>query len=316
MLNMKKMCIFACILAKNNLYYLMMYLEINIIENIKNAINVFTTLTVFTWIAAIAEILIIAFIIYKLLMWIKSTRAWILLRGLIVIGIFVLLAYLFNFEVILYILRSFSYLAILALIIVFQDDLRSGLEHLGRQKVFAKLIPDIKLTKTISKESVQEIVEAAFAMGKVKTGALIVIEQNITLEECERTGIIINGEITRQLLINIFEKNTPLHDGAVLIVGDIVKAATCYLPLSHNHSISKDLGTRHRAALGISEISDSLTIVVSEETGNVSVCHTGKLMIMKDEREMLKLLMDLIYGHEENVAQDNSVLNTMKGWFK
>lgn len=310
------MCIFACILAKNNLYYLMMYLEINIIENIKNAINVFTTLTVFTWIAAIAEILIIAFIIYKLLMWIKSTRAWILLRGLIVIGIFVLLAYLFNFEVILYILRSFSYLAILALIIVFQDDLRSGLEHLGRQKVFAKLIPDIKLTKTISKESVQEIVEAAFAMGKVKTGALIVIEQNITLEECERTGIIINGEITRQLLINIFEKNTPLHDGAVLIVGDIVKAATCYLPLSHNHSISKDLGTRHRAALGISEISDSLTIVVSEETGNVSVCHTGKLMIMKDEREMLKLLMDLIYGHEENVAQDNSVLNTMKGWFK
>lgn len=316
MLNMKKMCIFACILAKNNLYYLMMYLEINIIENIKNAINVFTTLTVFTWIAAIAEILIIAFIIYKLLMWIKSTRAWILLRGLIVIGIFVLLAYLFNFEVILYIFRSFSYLAILALIIVFQDDLRSGLEHLGRQKVFAKLIPDIKLTKTISKESVQEIVEAAFAMGKVKTGALIVIEQNITLEECERTGIIINGEITRQLLINIFEKNTPLHDGAVLIVGDIVKAATCYLPLSHNHSISKDLGTRHRAALGISEISDSLTIVVSEETGNVSVCHTGKLMIMKDEREMLKLLMDLIYGHEENVAQDNSVLNTMKGWFK
>lgn len=310
------MCIFACILAKNNLYYLMMYLEINIIENIKNAINVFTTLTVFTWIAAIAEILIIAFIIYKLLMWIKSTRAWILLRGLIVIGIFVLLAYLFNFEVILYILRSFSYLAILALIIVFQDDLRSGLEHLGRQKVFAKLIPDIKLTKTISKESVQEIVEAAFAMGKVKTGALIVIEQNITLEECERTGIIINGEITRQLLINIFEKNTPLHDGAVLIVGDILKAATCYLPLSHNHSISKDLGTRHRAALGISEISDSLTIVVSEETGNVSVCHTGKLMIMKDEREMLKLLMDLIYGHEENVAQDNSVLNTMKGWFK
>ncbi|MBO6119099.1 MAG: diadenylate cyclase CdaA [Lachnospiraceae bacterium] len=293
-----------------------MYLEINIIENIKNAINVFTTLTVFTWIAAIAEILIIAFIIYKLLMWIKSTRAWILLRGLIVIGIFVLLAYLFNFEVILYIFRSFSYLAILALIIVFQDDLRSGLEHLGRQKVFAKLIPDIKLTKTISKESVQEIVEAAFAMGKVKTGALIVIEQNITLEECERTGIIINGEITRQLLINIFEKNTPLHDGAVLIVGDIVKAATCYLPLSHNHSISKDLGTRHRAALGISEISDSLTIVVSEETGNVSVCHTGKLMIMKDEREMLKLLMDLIYGHEENVAQDNSVLNTMKGWFK
>lgn len=293
----------------------MMYLEINIIEKMKNAINVFTALSFFEWISAIIEILIIAFIIFKVLMWLKNTRAWALLRGLIVIGIFALLAYIFNFKVILFILQSLSYIAILALIIVFQDDMRSGLEHLGRQRVFSKLLPDIKLTKVISKESLQEIVEAAFSMGKVRTGALIVIEQNVTLEEYERTGIVVNGEITRQLIINIFEKNTPLHDGAVLIVGDVVKAATCYLPLSHNHSISKDLGTRHRAGLGISEVSDSITIVVSEETGNVSLCHTGKLNIMKDERELLKELMDLIYGHEENTEEKN-VLNTMKGWFK
>ena len=293
-----------------------MYLEINIIENFNNSLNVFTTLSFFELISAIVEILIIAFIIYRVLMWLKSTRAWVLLRGIIVIGVFTLLAYLFNFKVILFILSSLSYIAILAIIIVFQDDLRAGLEHLGRQKVFSKLIPDMKLTKKISKESIQEIVEAAFAMGKVKTGALIVIEQNIALEECERTGIVINGEITKQLLINIFEKNTPLHDGAVLFVGDLIKAATCYLPLSHNHSISKELGTRHRAGLGVSEISDSITVIVSEETGNVSLCYTGSLKVMKDEKEMLKELMDLIYGHEEVSDKDKNVLNTMKEWFK
>lgn len=292
-----------------------MYLEISTIENLRNVFNVFTMLTPFEWISAIIEVLIMAFIIYKILMWMKNTRAWGLLRGLIVVGIFVLIAIIFNFEVILYILKSLSYIAILAFIILFQEDLRSGLEHLGRQKFFASLIPEIKLSKSTSKDSIQEIVEAAFAMAKVKTGALIVIEQNVTLEESERTGISINGEISRQLLINIFEKNTPLHDGAVLIVGDIIKAATCYLPLSHNHSISKDLGTRHRAALGISEVSDSITIVVSEETGNVSLCYNAKLVKVSEEKELIKLLMDIIYGHEDKNTGNNSVLSTVKGWF-
>ncbi len=293
-----------------------MYLEIDIIERTQNVINLFKTLTTAEWVSAIVEVLIIAFITYKLIMWIKNTRAWGLLKGLVVVGIFVIIANIFEFDVIIFILSKLSYLALLALIIVFQDDLRSGLEHLGRQKVFANLLPDIKLTKSTSKECIQEIVEASFAMGKVRTGALIVIEQNVTLEEYERTGITINGEVSRQLLINIFEKNTPLHDGAVLIVGNIVKAATCYLPLSHNHSISKDLGTRHRAGLGISEVSDSITIVVSEETGNVSLCNNSILKQMKDEKELLKELLDLIYGHEDNTKQDGNVLSMMKGWFK
>lgn len=293
-----------------------MFLDINIIEKLANSINVFTALSEFEYLTAAIEILIIAFIIYRVLLWLKTTRAWVLLRGVIVIGVFVLLAYLFNFKVILFILQPLTYFALLAIIIVFQDDMRSGLEHLGRQKVFAKLLPDMKLTKKLSKESIQEIVDACVSMSEVKTGALIVIEQNVTLEECERTGIIVNGEITRQLIINIFEKNTPLHDGAVLIVGDVIKAATCYLPLSHNRSISKALGTRHRAALGISEISDSITLVVSEETGNISICQNGKLKTVKDEKELLKELMDMIYGHEENVTEYKSVLNTMKGWFK
>ena len=290
--------------------------QINIIENIQNALNVFATLNILQWISSILEIFIIAFVIYKLIMWIKGTRAWLLIRGVVAIGLLLLLAYIFNFQVILYIIQKFSYIAIFAIVIVFQEDIRSGLEHLGRQKVFSKIIPDFKLTKDISNESIQEIAEAAFQMGEVKTGALIVIEQRVSLEECERTGIIINGEITRQLLINIFEKNTPLHDGAVLIVGDVVKAATCYLPLSHSKSISKDLGTRHRAGLGISEVSDSVTVVVSEETGNVSICYAGKIQIINDEKELIKELMDLIYGNDKNVEEEKNVFNTMKGWFK
>ena len=287
----------------------------SIIENLKNFFNVFNTLKFWGLAGAFVEIFIIAFIIYKILMWIKNTRAWIILRGMLVIVIFILIARFLNFEVIIYILSSLSWVAILSIIIIFQEDIRSGLEHLGRQKVFSKLIPDInKLTKKTSKGSIQEIVEASFLMGKVKTGALIVIEQLVSLEEYERTGISINGEVTRQLLINIFEKNTPLHDGAVLIVGDVIRSATCYLPLSHSQMISKDLGTRHRAALGISEVSDSITIVVSEETGHVSVCVGGKLTKVKEERELQKILLDLIYGHEEEEVKNSKVVKTVKKW--
>ena len=277
-----------------------MFLDVDIVENLKHLFSVFSTLSNVELVSSIVEIFIISFVLYKILMWIRNTRAWVLLRGLVIIGIFVVIAILCKFNVILYILRGLSYIAVFGLIIIFQDDIRSGLEHLGRQRVFSKLIPNFnKLTKKISEDSIQEIVEASFAMSKVKTGALIVLEQDFTLEEYERTGIAINGEVTRQLLINIFEKNTPLHDGAVLIVGDTIKAATCYLPLSHNNNISKDLGTRHRAALGISEVTDALTIVVSEETGNVSLCVRGNITRMKDERELLKTLFDLIYGQEE-----------------
>ena len=288
----------------------------DVVKNVNNMFNIFTVLSPFELFSAIVEVLIIAFVIYVILAWIKNTRAWILLRGVLVIAIIWFLSTVFHFEVIKYVLSSLWYLAMIALIIVFQDDIRSGLEHLGRQNFFAKFIPDIKLTKQTNKESIQEIVEASFAMGRVKTGALIVIEQNVSLEEYERTGISICSYITRQLLINIFEKNTPLHDGAVLIVGNEIKAATCYLPLSHNYSISKEFGTRHRAALGMSEVSDAITIVVSEETGNVSMCYDSKLTVMKDEKQLTKAIMDIIYGHEENVDASNNILSTMKRWFK
>ncbi len=291
--------------------------ENGIFYNLRNVFNVVKSLSTLELVSSIIEILIITVAVYMILMWIKNTRAWVLLRGLLVIVIFVLIANLCKFNVIMYILKGLSYVAVFGLIIIFQDDIRAGLEHLGRQKVFSKLLPDInKLTKKTSKESIQEIVEAAFAMGKVKTGALIVIEQNFTLEEYERTGIDINGDVTRQLLINIFEKNTPLHDGAVLIVGDVIKSATCYLPLSHSTSISKDLGTRHRAALGMSEVSDAIIIVVSEETGNVSLCVNGKLTVESDERKLSKDLFDIIYGHEVPSKEKNDVGALIESWFK
>lgn len=277
-----------------------MYLEANTIENVKNLFNVFKTLDFVGIVTAIIEIIMIAVVIYYMLAWIKNTRAWTLLRGVIIIAFFVFIAWAFNFRVILKILQSLTSFALIALIIVFQSDIRAALEHLGRQKFFTKFIPDLnKLTKKTSDSVVQEIAEAVFAMGKVKTGALIVIEQKESLEEVERTGITINGKVSKQLLINIFEKNTPLHDGAVLIVGDIIKAATCYLPLTKNTNISKDLGTRHRAALGVSEISDSQTIVVSEETGKVSICARGKITVVEEEKELIKILMDTIYEEQE-----------------
>ena len=293
-----------------------MYLDINIIENFVHYFSVFTTLDKVELLLASLEIFILAFITYKILMWIKNTRAWVLLRGVVIILIFALLARALNFKVIFSIVQSLSWFAALAIIILFQDDLKSGLEHLGRQRVFNKFIPNLnKFTKKTSHENLQEIVEASFAMGKVKTGALIVIEQEISLEDVERTGIIINAEISRQLIINIFEKNTPLHDGALLIVGNTIKSATCYLPLSRSQMISKDLGTRHRAALGISEISDSITIVVSEETGSVSTCYRGERIVAKDEKELLRTLIDCIYGRDYKPEDEKGAIKTMRGWF-
>ena len=293
-----------------------MMFKVDILENFKNSFNIFTVLGPVELVCAILEIFIIAFAIYVLLKWMKNTRGWLLLRGIVIIGLLLLVSYILRFKVIMYIIQNLSLSVLIALIIVFQDDIRAGLEHLGRQNVFSKFIPNIKLAKQTSKENIQEIVEASFTMGKAKTGALIVIEQNVSLEEYERTGISIDGDISKQLIINIFEKNTPLHDGAVLVVGNVIKAATCYLPMSRNQNISKDLGTRHRAAIGLSEVSDSITIVVSEETGHVSLCEGGKLEVMKDEKQLTQSLMNLIYGSEEKNNKEKNLIGTMKGWFK
>ncbi len=229
----------------------------------------------------ILEILIIAFMVYYILVWMKTTRAWQLLKGLIVIGVFLLLAFFLEMNEIVKIAQQLIDFAALAVIVVMQPELRHALEELGKKNflpigVFSD--PSKKeQEEKFSERTISEIVKACYEMGKVKTGALIVIEQKESLKEYERTGIEIDGIVTSQLLINIFEHNTPLHDGAVIVRGNRVTSATCYLPLSDNLSLSKELGTRHRAGVGISEATDSLTIIVSEETGKISVAYGGAL---------------------------------------
>lgn len=228
----------------------------------------------------IAEIFIISFVVYQLLAWIRNTRTWALLRGVIVILIFLLIAALFNMSTILWIAGEVFSIAAIAIVIILQPELRRALEQIGQKSIVSAIFPFDSGRSSegrFSDKTVQEIVKACYEMGKVKTGALIVIEHNSSLAEYERTGIEVDGLVTSQLLINIFEHNTPLHDGAVIIRGNRVTWATCYLPLSDNKELSKDLGTRHRAGVGISEVTDSLTIIVSEETGRVSMAYDGKL---------------------------------------
>ena len=229
----------------------------------------------------VVEIIIIAFFIYQVLIWIKNTRTWILFRGIMVIVAFLMLAAIFQMHTSLWLGDRLFSAGFIAIIILFQPELRKALEQLGRNKFFNALL-SMNFSRNIgdrfTEKTITDMVKASFEMGAVKTGALIVIELNDELTEYERTGITLDSLVSRQLLINIFEKNTPLHDGAVLVRGNRIVSATCYLPLSDNMELSKDLGTRHRAAVGISEVCDALTIVVSEETGAVSIAREGKLM--------------------------------------
>ena len=233
-----------------------------------------------TW-TDIIEIVIIAFVIYNVMVWIKNTKAWVLLKGIIIVVIFALIAYILNLKTILWIAGKTISVGIIALVIIFQPELRRALEQLGRKKILFGLFrfnDGREKGERFSSKTAEEIVRACFDMGAAYTGALIVIEQDMVLEEYEKTGIAVDGLVTSQLLINIFEHNTPLHDGAVIIRGDRIVAATCYLPLSDNSNLNKALGTRHRAGVGISEVIDSMTIIVSEETGRVSVAVGGELI--------------------------------------
>lgn len=241
----------------------------------------------------ILEIAIISFLLYEFLVWVKTTRAWTLLKGILVILVFSLLAYVLHLNTITWLLKNTAILATTALVIIFQPELRKALEQLGSKNLLTDILSfdDGKPDGSISEKTVNELVRATFELAKVKTGALMVIEREMSLREIERTGIEINGVVSSQLLINIFEHNTPLHDGAVVIRGNRIIAATCYLPLSDSTNISKDLGTRHRAAMGISEATDSITIVVSEETGRISVAEKGNLMRINDADTLRQVLM-------------------------
>lgn len=261
-----------------------------------------------TWVDVV-EILIISFLFYHVLLWIKSTRAWNLFKGIMVILIFVLLAALFQMSTILWIAENTLNVGLIALVIIFQPELRNALENLGGKNILGNLFVFNKAEEQkFSNHTIDELVKAAFAMGKVKTGALIVIEDEILLDEYIRTGIDVDALVTSQLLINIFEKNTPLHDGAIILRGDRVVSATCYLPLSDSLRLSKELGTRHRAAVGISEVSDSMTIIVSEETGRVSVAYRGEIFRDMDADSLRAKLTQLQNLNVEKPAKGVEIL--------
>ena len=252
------------------------------------------------------EILIIAFLVYYILAWMKTTRSWRMLKGVIVIGVFLLVVNVMKMDNIIWITQNVLSFAVIAIIIVLQPELRQALEELGEKN----FLPSIgfsgagnKKEDIFSEKSVNEITKACVEMGKVKTGALIVIERTESLKDYERTGIEVDGIITSQLLINIFEHNTPLHDGAVIVRGNRVTGATCYLPLSDNLGLSKELGTRHRAGVGVSEVTDSLTLIVSEETGGISIAYEGELMRHLDAETLKEKMRQIMNMNGEEDAK-------------
>ena len=262
----------------------------------------------------VLEILILAFLVYSLLLWIKNTKAWTLLKGIVVLAVCVSIVYLFRMDTLIYIVNRAIDIAIIAALVIFQPELRRALERIGEQQIFTSLFPVLDTKETserFSDRTINEIVKATFEMSKVKTGALIVVEQNIRLDEYERTGITLDSVVTSQLLINIFEHNTPLHDGAVIIKGNRITAATCYLPLSDNMMLSKELGTRYRAGVGISEVTDSMTVIVSEETGWISIAYKGQLTRNVSQDTLREQLIVL-----QNKTVAPKKFKFWKGWSK
>ena len=255
----------------------------------------------------LVEIIIIAVFVYYVLVWIQNSKAWVLMRGIIFIALLFMIAAIFQMSTILWLGEKLLSVALIVVVMVFQPELRAALEKIGSNKIIDSLENVFQYKKTTERfndKTLNDLVKACYEMGAVKTGALIVLEKNIDLSEYVRTGIMLDSILTRQLLINIFEKNTPLHDGAVIVKGDRVVAATCYLPLSDNNNLSKDLGTRHRAAVGMSEQSDALVLVVSEETGLVSIAEKGVLRHAVSADELYDRLKEL--QQPEKLVADES----------
>jgi len=241
----------------------------------------------------VIDILLVTYLIYKLIMLIRGTRAVQLLKGIMVIVVTWLLSKYFQLTTLHWLMSQAFTFGVLALVIIFQPELRRALEQLGRGRLFSRThsIQDEETTQRI----VQEVCKSVTYMAKRRIGALIVIERETGLNDYVETGILINGRVSSELLINIFIPNTPLHDGAVIIRKDVILAAGCYLPLSENTSISKELGTRHRAAIGMSEVSDGLSIVVSEETGQVSFAANGGVTRNLTEEQLAEILTERLH---------------------
>jgi diadenylate cyclase len=244
------------------------------------------------------DILIIAYVVYRLFVWIRGTRAVQLIKGIIVLIGAMLLAEYFKLYTIRWILANLQTMLLVALPVVFQPELRRALEQIGRGRFFSQSLsslPEEDMSKVI-----QEIIKAVKVLARNKIGALIVIERETGLNDYVESGIRINGILSSEFLINIFIPNTPLHDGAVIVRGDRVLAAGCFLPLTDSQDLSTELGTRHRAAIGITENSDAVVVVVSEETGILSLANDGKLTRYLDETTLKEMLVELCMTGDGN----------------
>lgn len=264
----------------------------------------------------VLEIALISVFVYQFVVWIKYTRAYTLLKGILIVLVFLLIAYILKMNTILWIVANLAQVMIIGVVIIFQPELRRALEQLGQKNIVAAIIPfdtGKEVKERFTDKTINELIKACFDMGEVRTGALIVIEQEIMLGDYERTGITLDAVLTSQLLINIFEHNTPLHDGAVIVRGNRIVSATCYLPLSDNMELSKQLGTRHRAGVGISEVTDSVTIIVSEETGQVSVAKDGRLLRNVDSTRLREILVET---QNKKIVENGKLRNLLKGRVK
>ncbi len=246
----------------------------------------------------VLDILIVAFIFYKILEFIKETRAQQLIKGLLVVVAAFFLSDIFNLYALNWLLRGTMTVGAIALVVVFQPELRRALEYVGRSKIVKA--PFGQLDKEKAKSITDEFVKAVSACSSTKTGALIILERETPLTEIAESGTTINADISAQLLMNIFYEGAPLHDGAVIIRGDQIFAASCVLPLTNNKDLNKSLGTRHRAGIGVTEHSDAIALIVSEETGIISMAVDGKLTRFLDAKKIEKTLLNLYLSDDDS----------------
>ena len=264
--------------------------------------NYFQNLISFIELNDIIDVLIVAYFFYKIYIFAKDSRAGQVLNGVIILLIFTKLSDVFKLHSLYWIFYNILTVGPLAILIIFQPELRAGLEHIGRSKLNPLGKTNIQ-SEDILWKNINEISDAVFSLAKDKIGALIIMERQTKLGEIINTGTILNSEISRQLLINIFTPNTPLHDGAVVIREDLIKGASCFLPLSERKDISKALGTRHRAGIGISEASDCISIMVSEETGKVSIAMNGNLIRDINELDFKNRLFKELNNNTETLKK-------------
>lgn len=284
--------------------------QVNIVDYIQSLYN-----QPFRLVLLIIDLTIVIFVISKLINFAKGSRAWQLLKGIVFLVIITAVSGFLELKILNYLLSSVMTWGVFALIVIFQPELRRALEQLGTNK-FTKFFGIDKDIATKTKEDIYKIVIAAVELAKTKTGGLIVIEREIQIKDIIATGVEMNAEVSPQLLVNIFVPKTPLHDGAVVISNNKIAAAACMLPLAGDNDIAKELGTRHRAAIGISKESDAIVVVVSEETGKISIAKDGTLIADVKEEALKKILMKNVVARlVENKSKTNR-FDKIKSMFK